>query len=155
MSIAEKLLEFAQLETKHSEELRKLADSIKHPVLKALFTAISMDSAKHSSMYRALHELLTNPQPFISEEDLKLIAKTIKKHVETEVMMLEEARKLLASSSDPRVKLVMAAIADDEAKHHELLKSIEKRIAKLETLTEEIYWNMIWRDSPWHGTPGG
>lgn len=155
MSLVDKLLEYEELEERHSSELKRLASSIKHPVLKALFTAISMDSLKHSIMYRALRELLSTPQPFISEEDLKAISSTIRKHIETEALMLEEARRLLAVSNDPRVKLVMAAIADDEVKHHEVLKSIEKRIAELETLTEELYWNMVWKDSPWHGTPGG
>jgi hypothetical protein len=53
------------------------------------------------------------------------------------------------------VKLLISAIADDESRHHKLLLDIKEKIAKPETLTEDILWEMIWKDSPWHGTPGG
>ncbi|MEM4717465.1 MAG: ferritin-like domain-containing protein [Desulfurococcaceae archaeon] len=155
MDIVSRFLQYSQLEEKYAEEIKRLGDMINHPVLKALFHGIARDSEKHGYMYRSIAELLSKIQPYISEKDLEEISKVIKKHVETEARMLEEARRLLLETSDPRVKLLIAAIADDEAKHHALLKSIEKRIAEEETLREDIIWDMIWKDSPWHGTPGG
>lgn len=47
------------------------------------------------------------------------------------------------------------AIYDDEQKHHKLLLDIKDKIAKRETLTEDVLWDLIWKDSPWHGAPGG
>lgn len=155
MELVETILKFSELELKYSEELRELANKLTHPVLKALFYGIAKDSEKHSYMYRTIAELLAKTQPFISIDDLKTISSVIRKHIETESKMLEEAKRILSQSSDPRLKLVVAAIADDEARHHALLLSIEKRIAEEETLTEQIIWDMIWKDSPWHGTPGG
>ncbi len=155
MNEINKILEFSKLEKQYAEELRKLGESIKHPVLKTLFLSIAKDSEKHSLMYEAIHQVLTQTQPFISEEELKRIAQEIQKHIETEAKMLEEAEKILSSSQDPRIKLLASAIVEDEAKHHALLQSIKKRIAEEETLSEKILWDMIWKDSPWHGTPGG
>lgn len=155
LDLVKVLVQFSEMERKHSEELNTLADQVGHPVLKALFKGIAKDSEKHSYMYQALADLLSRTQPFISEKDLQAIATVIKKHIETENKMLEEARRLLNQLSDPRAKLILSAIADDEARHHAVLKSIERRIAEEETLSEQIVWDMIWKDSPWHGTPGG
>lgn len=155
MDLIKRILYFSELEQTYAQELKELSDRLDHPVLRALFHSISKDSEKHGYMYRSLAELLSRTQPFISEKDLEVIAKVIKNHIETERQMLEEAQRLLLESSDPRVKLIMAAIADDESRHHALLKSIDKRIAREETMREEFIWEMIWRDSPWHGAPGG
>jgi rubrerythrin len=155
VSTSDKALEFARLEEAYSEELKKLAESLRHPVMRALFAGVAKDSEKHSLMYRSIADLLSRRQPAISEEDLKMISDVIERHIETEAKMLEEARKLLAGSDDPRVKLIAAAIADDEGKHHAVLVSIKKRIAEAETLREYMVWDLVWKDSPWHGAPEG
>ena len=155
MSTHSKIIEFIQLEKKYAEELKNLAEAIKHPVLRTLLLGIAQDSLKHSMMYEAILQLTSQIQPFIALEELKNIATIISKHIETELKMLEEARKLLSTSQDPRIKLLVAAIADDEAKHHALLLAIKENIAEEEALTEQVYWDLVWKDSPWHGTPGG
>ena len=155
MSTHSKIIEYIQLEKKHAEELKNLAETIKHPVLRTLFLGIAQDSLKHSMMYEAILQLTSQIQPFIALEELKNIATIISKHIETELKMLEEARKLLSTSQDPRIKLLVATKADDEAKHHALLLAIKENIAEEEALTEQVYWELVWKDSPWHGTPGG
>lgn len=155
MSYAEQFLRLAELEKRYASELIELANSIKHPVLSALFYSVAKDSEKHALMYESLVRLMKHEEPFISEEDFKAISTVIHKHIETEMKMLEESAKLLSEIGDPRAKLILAAIMDDEARHHKLLLSIKKNIAEESTLTEEIFWNMVWRDSPWHGAPGG
>jgi hypothetical protein len=155
LSIIDKVIEYSKLERKYAEELKTMAESIKHPVLRALFLSISQDSLKHSLMYEAITQLLEQTQPFITIEELRKITTTIEKHIETEIKMLEEAKKIFSTSQDPRVKLITAAIINDEINHHILLLDIKKRIAEEEALTEEKIWDMIWKESPWHGTPGG
>ncbi|MCS7128848.1 MAG: ferritin-like domain-containing protein [Desulfurococcaceae archaeon] len=154
-SIKKDLLEFAELEEKYAEELRELAKSLKHPVLRAIFESISKDSEKHSALYKAIAILVSEVQPFISEEDLVRITATIEKHIKLESLMLERARGILLKIEDPRVKLLAASIADDESKHHKLLLSIKTGIAEAETFTESMLWDLVWKESPWHGAPGG
>ncbi|MEM0000138.1 MAG: ferritin-like domain-containing protein [Desulfurococcaceae archaeon] len=149
------LLELAQLEETYARELEKLAQSIKHPALRALLESIAKDSEKHALMYKAMTELIIKTQPFISEKEYGEIAEVMGKHIETEMKMLEKAKDILSSSGDPRIKLLVSAIVDDETRHHKLLLSIKGNIAEAETLTEELLWQMIWKESPWHGAPGG
>jgi hypothetical protein len=64
LSIIDKVIEYSKLERKYAEELKTMAESIKHPVLRALFLSISQDSLKHSLMYEAITQLLEQTQPF-------------------------------------------------------------------------------------------
>lgn len=153
--LVEKFSNFAKMEKMHAEVLRVLANKLKHPTLKAIFASISKDSEKHAELYSSLVSLLKEPQPFISEEDLKGIGEVIEAHIATEARMIAEARDALSSVEDSRMKLILAAILDDETRHHKLLLSIKERIAAAETLTENLLWDMVWKDSPWHGSPGG
>ncbi|MEL9940909.1 MAG: ferritin-like domain-containing protein [Ignisphaera sp.] len=147
--------EMARREKEYSEALQNLGNRIAHPTLRAIFIAIANDSLKHSKLYEAIVELLSNPQPILSETELEAIFKEIERHIETEVRMIEVAKKALQESDDARVKLVLSAILSDEVEHHKVLVDIRDNLAKKEAVTEEDIWDLIWRNSPWHGTPGG
>ena len=144
-----------EMELRHASELRQLSERIKHPVLRSLFSAIASDSLKHSQVYKAVIELMTGVQPLLSQEELRYIGETIEEHIRTESAMIEETKRLLAQVEDPRVRILVAAVHSDELTHHGVLLSIERNIARKELLTEDEFWALVWRDSPWHGAPGG
>ncbi len=56
---------------------------------------------------------------------------------------------------DKAVKFLLEAILKDEVYHHALLKRVHEMIVKRETLTESYIWEMIWKDTTYHGAPGG
>lgn len=147
----------AEAESKYAEELRKLASSIRYTAaFSAIFAALSKDSEKHAELYESLLKIVSETaQPRIFSEDLKLVSEAIDRHIETERRMIEETRRLLDKIEDSRVRLLLSAIYEDEVKHHKLLTDVKDKIAKIQTLTEEEFWNAVWKDSPWHGAPGG
>jgi len=51
--------------------------------------------------------------------------------------------------------VLLSAILEDEKRHHALLKSVVKIIVRGETITEEEWWDLLWKNVPFHGTPGG
>jgi len=150
LSLVERLVEE---EKRYAEDLKSVASKIKHPVLRALLEGIAMDSLKHSQYYKAIAEYLKGT-PFLSEEELRMISEVIERHIEEESHGIKEAAEMLEKASDPRLKLLFAAILEDEKRHHALLVDIRDKIAKHETVTEDDLWDAIWRDSPFHGTPG-
>jgi rubrerythrin len=156
-AVAQALRRLAEAERKYAEELRGLAESVKYAtVIGAVIEAIASDSEKHAGLYEAMLKIVVGwHQPGLVREDLKLVAQVIDRHIETERRMIEETRKLLEEVADPRMRLLLAAIYEDEVKHHRVLTDIKDKIAKAETLSEEEFWEAVWRDSPWHGTPGG
>lgn len=145
----------AEKEKEYAGKLRRLSDEIGHPVLKALITGIASDSEKHGMFYEAVVKLLSEEYPLMSQEKLDLIHEAIKKHIDVEAEMIKLTGELAKEVKDPRLKLILMAIHDDEVKHHNLLVSIEKHIAEALTLTEQDLWDMVWKDSLWHGAPGG
>jgi len=54
-----------------------------------------------------------------------------------------------------KVKLLLNAILWDEKRHHELLKSVLEILVSGETITEEDWWDVLWKYVPFHGAPGG
>lgn len=152
---AKLFVDLADMEEEYAENLKVLADRVRHPVIRALLLGIANDSKKHSMVYKAIVELITRYQPTISQEEFERLAEEISKHIETEAKMIEMTKGLMEQFKDPRVKLLLAAIHDDELEHHKVLTSIRDRIASEYMVSEEDVWNTIWRDSPWHGTPGG
>ena len=107
-------------------------------------------------LYEALARIAVGEhQPKLLEEDLRVIGEVIDRHIETERRMIEETRKLLESIAEARMKLILSAIHEDEVHHHKVLVDIKDKIARARVLTEDEFWDAVWRDSPWHGTPGG
>lgn len=91
----------------------------------------------------------------LREEELKTLKASIEKHLEVEAKMIQLTKEWGEKVEDPRLKMILWAIHEDEVKHHRLLEDIRDKIAKRETFTEDDFWDAVWKDSPWHGTPGG
>jgi len=69
--------------------------------------------------------------------------------------LIGEIEKILPEVGDEKVALVLNAILADERRHHELLRRVLEVIVKAETVTANELWELIWRDVPFHGAPGG
>lgn len=103
--ILNRVKDMAKKENVYSEKLMNLAKKIKHPVLRALISAVASDSKKHYTLYNSVVELLTKVQPFISEENFKTISESIEKHIKVELKMMELTKELAEKVNDPRLKI--------------------------------------------------
>jgi rubrerythrin len=148
--------EMSRAEAEYADRLRRLAERLHHPVLRALILAVAMDSEKHSQLYRALAELARG-SPVLTEEELEAIRRELKEHLEEEAKDYAKVREILESRRDldPRVKLLLAAIMEDERVHHKLLEAIYEHVDRKEVISEEEFWESVWMDAPYHGAPGG
>ena len=148
--------EMSRNEAEYAARLKKLAEKVRHPVLRAIIVAVAMDSEKHSYLYKALAELARG-SPVLTEEELEAIRRELEEHVEEEAKDYAEVKKLLEERKDldPRVKLLLSAIMEDERIHHALFKDIYEKVAKAEVISEEEFWESVWMDAPYHGAPGG
>jgi len=155
----EKLLEFirkqAEVEEEIVESLNKSLDRIDNPAVRNVLKGISYDSLKHADMYRSIDKLLTEPLPPLSHESLLEQRDLVEKHIDYEEKLIEEIERVLPEIDDEKVKLVLKAILEDEKRHHELLKKVLEVIIRAESIDPQELWNLIWRDVPFHGTPGG
>ncbi len=146
-----------QIELEHRivEIVKENVDKLGNAFVKELLLAISTDSKKHAALLKSLRQAVEGPTPFISTEERDKIAKGIQKHIDMEATAIETYGQLVEKSDNEQVKTIAAMIREDEIRHHQLLKDLQSAIIEPETLTEDMIWDMLWKDSPWHGSPGG
>lgn len=128
---------------------------IENPAVKGVLKGISLDSLKHAEMYSAAISLLTSVLPALTQENLDKQRELVEKHVYIEAELIEKISKVLPSIENKNVKLLLNAISLDEKRHHQLLKEVLEILVRGETITEEDWWEVLWKNVPFHGAPGG
>jgi len=144
-----------KVENKIVDSLNKSLPEIGNPSVKAVLKGISLDSVKHAEMYASAATLLTTVSKALTQENLDKQKDLVEKHIQMEAELIEKITKMLPSLKDKKVKLLLTAILSDEKRHHELLKEVLEILVKGETITEADWWDMLWKDVPFHGAPGG
>ena len=159
MSLEDELIKFIKEQIKVENEivdsLNKGVADISNPVVRETLKSISFDSMKHGEMYSAALKLLTGTTPALAQEQLDRQRELVEKHIRIEADLIKKISEALPSVKNEKIKLLLNAILEDEKRHHELLKRVLEILVKGETITEEEWWDVIWRNVPFHGSPGG
>jgi rubrerythrin len=144
-----------KVENKIVDSLNKSLPEIGNQTVKGVLKGISLDSVKHAEMYASAVSLLTSVGKALTQENLDMQKDLVEKHIQMEAELIEKIGKMLPSVKDKKVRLLLNAILSDEKRHHELLKKVLEILVKGETITEADWWDILWKDVPFHGAPGG
>jgi rubrerythrin len=159
LSSKEELVKFLKdqikVENKIVESLNKSLPEIENPTVKGVLKGVSLDSVKHAEMYSSAVMLLTTVSKALTQENLDKQKDLVEKHIQMEAELIQKIGKVLPTVKDKKVALLLEAILSDEKRHHALLKNILEILVKGETITEADWWDMLWKDVPFHGAPGG
>jgi rubrerythrin len=159
LSSKEELVKFLKdqikVENKIVESLNKSLPEIGNPTVKGVLKGVSLDSVKHAEMYSSAVMLMTTVSKALTQENLDKQTDLVEKHIQMEAELIQKIGKTLPTVKDKKVKLLLEAILSDEIRHHALLKSVLEILVKGETITEADWWDMLWKDVPFHGAPGG
>ncbi len=159
MSSKEQLIEFLKgqikVEKKIVEALDKSLTEIENPTAKGVLKGISLDSVKHAEMYSSAVTLMTTVSKALTQENLDRQKDLVEKHIQTEAELIKRISETLPSVKDKKVSLLLTAILADEKRHHGLLKAVLEILVRGETITEDDWWDVLWKDVPFHGAPGG
>lgn len=128
---------------------------IKNPSVKNVLRGISLDSLKHLEMYSSALILLTSTSQALQQEQLDKQRELIERHIRIEADLINKINEILPKVEDEKVKLLLEAILADEKRHHELLVKVLEILIRGETITEDEWWDILWRNAPFHGAPGG
>lgn len=79
----------------------------------------------------------------------------MEKHIRIEAELIKKIIAILPKVENNKVRLLLTAILADEKRHHALLKQVLEILVRGETITEEEWWDIIWKNVPFHGAPGG
>lgn len=145
----------AELEQKIVEKATDSVKNVNNILIRELIQGIAMDSKKHSSMLNALIAMHTKSTPLIKEDITDELEKNLLEHIALEKQAIETYKELLNRDFKESERIIIEAILKDELRHHTLLKKIHKMIVEKETLTEQDLWDWVWKDSLFHGSPGG
>lgn len=143
------------LENKIVKSINKALLKIRNPVVRGVLKGISLDSVKHGEMYKAAIELLSTVPPALTQKELDELYKIVKKHIAEEEKTILSMEEVISHVEDEKVKLLIEAIFSDEQRHHKLLNTVMEMLIQRETITEEDWWDILWKNAPFHGAPGG
>jgi len=159
MSSKDKLLEFMKkqitIEKEIVNSLNKGLTDVHNPPVKGVLKGISLDSVKHAELYSAAITLLTNPSQALTQENLDEQRELVEKHIRLEADLIQKLEKMLPSIENKKVHFLLDSILTDERRHHAMLKVVLDIIVKGETITEDDWWELLWKNVPFHGAPGG
>jgi rubrerythrin len=160
VSLMEELVEFLEQQVEIEKEIVKLSEEsvnlLRNVLIRELIRGIATDSHKHAMILNAVIGLLSKPTPLIEEEDREKIGETIKRHIQMEAEAIKVYKGLAEKhKDDEKLRLIFEYLHADEVRHHALLTRIDKMIVEKETLSEEDLYDLFWKYSPFHGSPGG
>jgi len=155
----DELIDFLKRQIKVEQEivdsLNKSVVNIENPTVKGVLKGISLDSIKHAEMYGSAVKLLTSVSQALTQQNLDEQRELVEKHIKLEAELIDKISKVLPTFENKKVKLLLSAILADEKRHHELLKEILEILVHGETITEADWWDVLWKNVPFHGSPGG
>jgi rubrerythrin len=137
------------------DSLNNSLGEITNQAVRGVLKGISLDSVKHAEMYTAAVKLLTHVTPPLTQENLDTQIELVKNHIRLEAELIQKIGKILPNVENDKVSLLLNAILTDEKRHHALLTEVLQILVQGETITEEDWWNLIWKNVPFHGSPGG
>jgi rubrerythrin len=144
-----------KVENKIVDSLNKSLPEIGNPTVKGVLKGISLDSVKHAELYASAVVLMTSVSKALTQENLDKQKDLVERHIQMEAELIRKISDMLPSVKDSKVKLLLNAILADEKRHHGLLKQVLEILVKGETITEADWWDILWKDVPFHGAPGG
>ncbi|MEM2816359.1 MAG: hypothetical protein QW056_00695 [Candidatus Bathyarchaeia archaeon] len=153
------LIRFIEAQIKVEREivnsLNEALKGMENQPVKSVLYGISLDSLKHAEMYGSALMLLTTAQKALTQEQLDMQKSLIEKHIRIEAELIGRISAELTHVENEKVKLLLTAILEDEKRHHRLLKDILEILVHGETITEDDWWEILWKNVPFHGSPGG
>ncbi|MFP3984492.1 MAG: ferritin-like domain-containing protein [Candidatus Bathyarchaeia archaeon] len=143
-----------KLEHQIVESVTNSLKTVRNPIVKQVLRAIAFDSQKHAGIYNAAISIAT-VTPALTDKEYRELEKIAENHIVDEEKAINALDKIMPKIENKKVKFLLESIVADERKHHELLNKIMDLVVQKEAITEEDWWEILWKNVPFHGAPGG
>jgi len=123
-------------------------DAIENLAVKSALKGISLDSMKHADMYLSAIALLDKRRPPVDQEQFDKQRDLVSRHILMEEKVIEKIEEMMPKLKNEKISFLLRAILTDEKRHHKLLKKLHEFLVRGETITDEDWWDSIWKDVP-------
>jgi len=119
-----------EIEKQVEEDIEKQIEIVHTAAAKLLLTEMKYDAGKHAVILKGILELIENSDTCLwdckldSYVDRLLVKKELEKHLAIEQKTLDIVKEEINQTKDEGIKLLLSHIAEDEDRHHGLLKTI-------------------------------
>jgi rubrerythrin len=103
---------------------------------------------KHALMYRSAISLISERRLPLDEAQLDEQREIVERHIEMEAEVIGKLEAMIPGVEDERISLILNAIVEDERRHHKLLRRVHEILVSGEAITEQDWWEAIWKDVP-------
>jgi bacterioferritin (cytochrome b1) len=125
-----------------ARKIKKLEEATANLAAKLFLAEMRFDTEKHAKILQTMLDVMKQREPEIAAKTLwdtkihsyvdTLVArKMLDDHVKVETEMLSHVQEEMKKTDDEALKLLLRHIADDEKKHHEIMKTILKKAFKM------------------------
>jgi len=154
----EELVDFFREQARFEDEIvrsvNKALETVKNRVVESILRGMALDSLKHAAIYRAAEQIV-RVAPALTESEFNELKRVAKWHIENEGKIIKRLQGAVKKTENERIRFLLRAIVADEKRHHQLLDTIMDIVVKGETITNDEWWEMLWKNVPFHGAPGG
>jgi len=141
------LKEQQKLEQKTIDSLSPMVRETKNSVIRLFLNRLVLDSMKHVDILQATIDL--NMGAVVSEIDKNRMRKGLIEHIENEKFMLKSIENVAAKVEEEKTKFLLKQIADDEKRHHQILKHLLKIVEEIENIRDEDWWSLYYDRAEW------
>ena len=129
-----------ELEKKVAEMISNTVKITQNSVVKLYLNRLVLDSLKHADMIQAIMDLRKGTVVRIAQKDK--MREALEQHVAREKEMLTRLDEIILLVHEPKIKVLLQHMADDEKKHHKILEEVE-RIFGWRDATQEDWWSTV------------
>jgi len=122
----EKLSEESMVKT-----VEALEQKVHNEAAKLLLAELRFDSAKHAQICELILKVLEKAKPerlwdarIESYVDMQVVKKELERHIKLEDSMMKDVEKIIATTKDEAIKLLLNHIVEDEKKHHKNVRTV-------------------------------
>ena len=130
-SIVELVKRQKQSEESRVKAVEALEEKVHNKAARLLLSELRLDSGKHAKICQEILNMLGKEKPerlwdarIDSYVDMQATKKELERHVKLEEAMLKDIEKIIASTKDEAIKMLLTHIAEDEKKHHKNVKLV-------------------------------
>jgi len=126
-----------KLEKEIEKKFSILEQRVDSVAARLLIREMQLDTKKHAEILEATLKVIGGPKSFWEftvdvDADKRTVKKELEEHVKAEEKMMQQIESETKKTNDEALKLLLKHFAEDEKRHHKVLKTIINKAYKME-----------------------